>query len=165
MLGSSALLHIHHAASHGFWGLTCRLTQRIEKKLDGNCTRMLRAKLNTSWKLSCTKQQLYGNLPPNSKTIQIRRTRQEVKTNSYATFSYGPLHTDVEVLDDQRELIYNNSDTGCSLENLPKEIDDKDEGWERVREICARSTTWWWWWWLPEVMSDIIFIRFQFYLY
>ena len=33
----------------------------------------------------------------------------EVRMNSLATFSYDPLHTDVQVLDDQLELIYNSS--------------------------------------------------------
>ena len=47
----------------------------MEKKLDGNYTRMLRAILNKSWRLYPTKQQLYGHLPPIMKTIKIRRTR------------------------------------------------------------------------------------------
>ena len=33
----------------------------------------------------------------------------EVRTNSSVIFSYGPLHIDVQVLDDQLELIYNSS--------------------------------------------------------
>ena len=37
----------------------------MEKKLDGNYTRMLRAILNKSWRQHATKQQqLYGHLPP-----------------------------------------------------------------------------------------------------
>ena len=48
---------------------------RTEKKLDGNYTRMLRAILNKSWRLHPTKQQLYGHLPPTTKTIQVIRTR------------------------------------------------------------------------------------------
>ena len=51
------------------------LVKRIEKKLDRNYTRMLRAMLNKSWKQHFSKQQLYGYLPPTSKTIQIRWTR------------------------------------------------------------------------------------------
>ena len=51
------------------------LTKRMEKKLDGNYTRMLRAVLNKSWRQHPTKQQLYGHLPPITKTIQIRRTK------------------------------------------------------------------------------------------
>ena len=50
------------------------LTNFIEKKLDGNCTRMLGAILNKSWKHHPSKQLQYGHLPPISKTIQIRRT-------------------------------------------------------------------------------------------
>ena len=54
---------------------TWTLTKRLKKKLDGNYTRMLRAILNKSWRHHPTRHQLYGQLPPITKTIQIRRTR------------------------------------------------------------------------------------------
>ena len=54
---------------------TWRLTKRLKKKLDGNYTRMLRAILNKSWRQLPTRHQLYGHLPPITKTIQVRRTR------------------------------------------------------------------------------------------
>ena len=54
---------------------TWALTKRMEKKLDGNYTRMLRAILNKSWRQHPTKQQLYGHLPLITKIIKIRRTR------------------------------------------------------------------------------------------
>ena len=54
---------------------TWTLTKRLEKKLDGNYTRMLRAILNKSWRQHPTRYQLYGHLPPITKTIQVRRTR------------------------------------------------------------------------------------------
>ena len=49
-------------------------TKRLDKKLDGNYTRMLRAILKV---LAATphKHQIYGHLPPITKTIQVRRTR------------------------------------------------------------------------------------------
>ena len=50
-------------------------TKRLEKKLDGNYTRMLRAILNKSWRQHPTRHQLYGHLPPIMKTIQVRWTR------------------------------------------------------------------------------------------
>ena len=53
---------------------TWTLTKRLEK-LDGNYTRMLRAILNRSWQQHPTRRQLYGHLPPITKTIQARRTR------------------------------------------------------------------------------------------
>ena len=37
--------------------------------------KMLRAILNKSWRQHSTKHQLYGHLPPITKTIQVRRTR------------------------------------------------------------------------------------------
>ena len=54
---------------------TWMLTKRLEKKLDGNYTRMLRAILNMSWRQHPTRHQLYGHLPPFTKTIQVRRIR------------------------------------------------------------------------------------------
>ena len=53
---------------------TWTLTNQLEKKLDGNYTRILRAILNKSWRQHLTKHQLYGHLPPITKTIQVRRT-------------------------------------------------------------------------------------------
>ena len=53
---------------------TWTLTKRLEKKLDGNYKRMLRAILNKSWRQHPTKHQLYGHLPPITKIIQVRRT-------------------------------------------------------------------------------------------
>ena len=54
---------------------TWTLTKRIEKKLDGNYTRMLRAILNKSWRQHPTKHHLYGHLPPITKSIKIERIR------------------------------------------------------------------------------------------
>ena len=63
----------------------------MEKNLDGIYTRMLEAILNKSWRQSPTKQQLYGHLPPITKTIKIRQkldeadmedTAEDVGTNS-----------------------------------------------------------------------------------
>ena len=50
---------------------TWTLTKRLEKKLDGSYTRMLRAILNESWRQHPTKHQLYGHLPPITKIIQV----------------------------------------------------------------------------------------------
>ena len=47
-------------------------TKRLEKKLDGNYTRMLRTILNRSWQQHPTRRQLYGHLPPVTKTIQYQ---------------------------------------------------------------------------------------------
>ena len=54
---------------------TWTLTKRLEKNIDCNYTRMLRAILNKSWRQHPTRHQLYGHLPPVTKTIQVSRTR------------------------------------------------------------------------------------------
>ena len=37
-------------------------------------------------------------------------------------------------------------DTGCSPEDLPEVMNDREKWRERVRDIRAGGTTWWWWW-------------------
>ena len=63
---------------------TWTLTKWLEKKLDGNYT-MLRAILNKSWQQHPTRHQLYGHLPPITKTIQVRQTRQAGQTHKWCT--------------------------------------------------------------------------------
>ena len=50
---------------------TWTLTKCIEKKLDGNYTRMLRTILNKYLMQHSTKQQLYGHLPPSLKPFKL----------------------------------------------------------------------------------------------
>ena len=54
---------------------TWTLTKWMEKKLDGNYTRMLQAIVNKSWRQHPTKQPLYCHLPPITKTMLVRQTR------------------------------------------------------------------------------------------
>ena len=54
---------------------TWTLTKRMEKKIDSTYTRMLWAILNKSWRQYPIKQQMYGHLPPITKSIKVRRTR------------------------------------------------------------------------------------------
>ena len=51
---------------------TWTLTKRLEMKLDGNYTGMLRTILSKSRQQHPTRRQLYGHLPPITKTIQAR---------------------------------------------------------------------------------------------
>ena len=118
----------------------------MEKKFDGNYSRMLRVILNKSWW-----QQLYGYLPPIMKTIPVQRTKHAghrwrskdeliidvlLWTPSHRRAKAGrPAKTYIQQLC---------ANTGCSLEYLPGVMNDRD-GWrERVREIRAGSVTWRW---------------------
>ena len=131
---------------------TWTLTKRLEKKLDGNYTRMLRAILNKSWRQHSTRHQLYGHLPPITKTIKVRRTRHAghcwrsrdelISDVLLWTPSYGqakavrPAWTYIQQLCE---------DTGCSPEHLPEAMNDRKEWRERVKDIRGGGTTWWWW--------------------
>ena len=126
---------------------TWMLTKWLEKKLDSNNTRMLRAILNKSWRQHPTKHQLYGHLPPITKTIQVRQTRhaghcwRELIRDVLWTPTYGrakagrPARTYIQQLCE---------DTGCSPEDLPEVMNDREKWRKRVRDICAGGTTWWW---------------------
>ena len=134
---------------------TWMLTKQLKKKLHGNYTRMLRAILNKPWRQHPTRHQLYGHLPPIMKTIQVRRTRHAehcwrskdelISDVILWTPAYGqskarwPAWTYIQQLCE---------DTGCSPENLPKAMNDREKWRERVRDIHASGTTWWWCWWL-----------------
>ena len=54
------------------------------------------------WGQHPTKHQLYGHVPPITKTIKARRTRH-VGLCSYVMFSYGTLHMAEQKQDDQLE--------------------------------------------------------------
>ena len=129
---------------------TWTLTKWLEKKLDGNYTRMLRAILNKSWRLHPTRHQLYSHLPPITKTIQVRWTRHAghcwksrdelISDVLLWTLAYGrtkagwPAWTYIQQLCE---------DTGCSSEDLSEVMSDREKWRESVRDIRAYGTTWW----------------------
>ena len=96
---------------------------------------ILRAILNKSWRQHPTKQQLYGHLPPITKTIQVRRTRHAgdcwrsrdelisdvlLWTPSHGRAKAGrPARTYIQQLCE---------DMGCSPGDLPEAMND-GEGW------------------------------------
>ena len=135
-----------------YWCTTWTLTKRLEKKLDSNYTRMLRAILNMSWRQHHAQHQLYGHLSPITKTIQVRRTRHArhcwgsrdelicgvlLWTPTYGRAKAGrPARTYIQQLCE---------DTGYSPENLPEALNKREKRRERVRDIRAGGTIWWWW--------------------
>ena len=124
------------------------LTKRLEKKLDGNYTRMLRAILNKSWRQHPTSHQLYGHLPLLAKTIQVRRTRHAghcwrsrdvlIRDVLLWTLTHGrtkagrPAQTYIQQLCE---------DTGCGPEDLPEAMNDREKWGERVRDIRVSHRT------------------------
>ena len=140
---------------------TWTLTKQMKKKLHDNYTRMLRAILYMSWK-----QQLYGHQPPITKTIKIRRTRhaghcrrsREELVNDVLLWT--PSHGRAKA--GRPAQIYTQhlcADTGCSPEDLPKAMDDREMSRARVRNICADSRTW------RRYIYIYIYIRIYIYIY
>ena len=130
---------------------------------EGNYTRMLWAILNKSWRQHPKRHQLYGHLPLITKTIQVRRTRHAghcwrsrdefisdvlLWTPTYGRAKAGrPARTYIQQLCE---------DTGCSPEDLPEAMNDREKWQERVRDIWASGTTWWWWWWWWNNETEIL---------
>ena len=131
---------------------TWTLTKRLEKKLDGNYTRMLRANLEQVLAATPHKTPTVWPPAPITKTIQVRRTRHAghcwrsrdelirdvlLWTPTHGRTKAGrPAWTYIQQLCE---------DTGCCLEDLPKVMNDREEWRERVRDIRVTSATWWWW--------------------
>ena len=138
---------------------TWMLTNWIEKKLDSNYSRMLWAILNKSWRQPPTKQ-LYGHLPPITKTIKVRRTRHAghcwrsrdelINDVLLWTLAHGwvkagwPARTYIQQL---CEVM------GYSPEDLPEAMNDREEKRERVRDIHAGGMTRWGW---DDVILDCL---------
>ena len=130
---------------------TWTLTKQLEKKLDGNYIRMLRAILNKSWWQHSTRHQLYNHLPPITKTIQVRQTKQAghcwrsrdklISDILLWTPTYGwakarwPARTYIQQLCEEM---------GCRFEDLPEAMNNRKKWRERVRDIRASGMTWWW---------------------
>ena len=152
---SSYLWFVHYnSKSILLYGCTTwTLTKRREKKLNGNYTRMLRAKLNKSWRQHPTKQQqLYGHLPPITKTIKIIQTRhvghcwrsRDELIHDILLWipSHGRAKAGRPACTYIQQLCM---DTGCSPEDLPEAMNDREEWREMFKDIRGDGTTRWWW--------------------
>ena len=127
---------------------TWTLTKWLEKKLDGNYTRMLQAILNKSWRQRPTRHQLYGHLPPIMKTIRVRQIRHAghcwrskdelisdvlLWTPTYRQAKAGrPAQMYIQQLCEE---------VGCRPEDLPEAMNDREKWRERVWDILACGTT------------------------
>ena len=121
---------------------TGTLRKQLEKKLDGNYTRMLRVILNKSCRQHPTRHQLYGHLPSITKTIQVRhcwRSRDELIRD---VLLWTPTHGRAKAGRPARTYIQQLcEDTECCPEDLPRAMNDREEWRERVRDIRATSAT------------------------
>ena len=95
---------------------------------------MLRVILNKSWRQHPSRRQLYGHLPPITKTIQVRRARHAghcwrsrdelvsdvlLWTPTYGQAKAGrPARTYIQQLCE---------DTGCNPEDLPGAMNDREK--------------------------------------
>ena len=122
---------------------------------------LLSAILNKSWQQHPTRHQLYGHLPPITKTIQVRRTRhaghcwRSRDELIRDVLLWIPTHGRAKAGRPARTYIQQLcEDTGCCPEDLPRAMNDREEWRERVRDIRATSAIWWWWYFTFTQMSS-----------
>ena len=137
-----------------------------EKDIDTRLTKAWTAidRLSIIWKSDLTDKmkrsffqaavghQLYGHLPPITKTIQVRwirhaghcwRSKDELISDVLLwTPTYGCAKAGWSARTYIQQLC---EDTGCNSEDLPEAMNDREKWRERVRDIRAGGTTWWWW--------------------
>ena len=101
----------------------------------------------TAWQQHPTRHQLYGHLPPITKTIQVRRTRhaghcwRSRDELIRDVLLWIPTHGRAKAGRPARTYIQQLcEDTGCCPEDLPRAMNDREEWRERVRDIRAAST-------------------------
>ena len=121
---------------------------KMKKKLDGKYTRMLRAILNKSWRQHPHKTPTGRPLASHHENYTNRRTRRAghcwrskdklisdvlLWTPVYGQAKAGrPARTYIQQLCE---------DTGCSPEDPPKAMNDREKWRERVRDMRASGTT------------------------
>ena len=102
------------------------------------------------------------HLPPITKTIQVKWTRHAghcwrsrdklisdvlLWTPTYGWAKAGqPARTYIQQLCE---------DMGCSPEDLPVAMNNREKWWERIRDIRANGTTWWWWWYICRLIGQV----------
>ena len=130
------------------------------------------------------RHQLYGHLPPITKTIQVRRTRhaghcwRSRDELIRDVLLWIPTHGRAKAGRPARTYIQQLcEDTGCCPEDLPRAMNDREEWRERVRDIRATSAIWWWWYtfflswsedtfqWSSYSLRLCVYICIQLYIY
>ena len=117
-----------------YWCNTWTLTKRMEKKLDGNYTRMLEATPNKAPTIR----------PPTSNKTCRNLLEKQGRAHKWCS-PMDPL-----IWPSKNRTTSSNLHTatlwgyGCSTEDLPEAMNDRKEWRERDKDIRAGATTWWW---------------------
>ncbi|KAI8486591.1 hypothetical protein Bbelb_355660 [Branchiostoma belcheri] len=121
---------------------TWTLTTRLEKRLDGTYTKLLRKAQNINWKQHPTRKNIYGSLPLVSLRLKHRRVKfaghchrakEEVISSLLLWKPHGKTHS--------RKLTYPATltrDTGLQQQDLPAAMEDRTL-WRRVVQELAPS--------------------------
>ena len=104
---------------------TATIMKCLEKRVDGNNTRVLRSVLNKDWKQCLTKQRLYGHLPHVTQTVLIKfrsharhwwKSKDELISD---VLQWTPTHGHTRVERLVKTYINRlNAGTGCCLEDV-----------------------------------------------
>ena len=128
---------------------TWTMTKKQVKGLDGTYTRMLRAALDISWEEHPTKKDLYGHLPPISAKIIERRLRfaghchrSKMELVSEVLLwqpKHGKRSRGAPATTYIKQLC---QDVGCTKEDLPTLMGNREEWRELVNEVRETLSTW-----------------------
>ena len=123
------------------------LTSTSEKKIDGAYTRMLRAALNIPWQSHTTNEELYEKMPRITQSIRQQRMRfvghsfRSKEELAGDVLLWQPKHGKQSTGRPKKSYIDQLiSDTGCSYQELPTAMGDRDEWRKRVMANRASST-------------------------
>ena len=119
---------------------TWTLTKRLEKKLDGNYTRMLRALLNKSCRQHPTRHHCTATCLLSRKLFKL--DEPDMQDTAGDVLLWTPTHGHAKAGRPARTYIQQLcEDTGCCPEDLPRAMNDREEWRERVKDIRATSAT------------------------
>ena len=128
-----------------YWCTNSTLTKRPKKKLHGNYKRMLNLVFKNILKATpYKKKHQYDHLPPISQTILVRRARHRGGESKDELMRDVFLRTPAREHSNvggpaKRHILQLLMGTGCSLEELPGLIYDRDGWLERVSRDSSQS--------------------------
>ena len=117
------------------------LTKKLESKLDGTYTRMLRAILNIHWSTHPTIALLYGDIPRISSILKETRTRFAYRSKNEVISDlilWTPAHGKRKIGRPCKTYIDQlMEDTNCLPNDLPKAMEDREFWKDRVNMVRA----------------------------
>ena len=115
------------------------------KQIWENVTNMSKRRQGDKYAKNMTKRKMKRNKNDQKETKRHMGGKWECDKREVAQEKSGERASGISVLATRHDD--DDDDTGCSPEDLPEAMNDREKWRESVRDIRAGDTTWWWWWW------------------